>query len=476
MEKRLLVVTLVFLFLTCGAAWGQGPPCPAALSGKLICLIPEVYGPNGLSLADNGHQGHFETSFVNATATPLSSAIGIQSTLLPLASPSSGITFSWDPAAKVFSPSTDSFGPILGERAETIGKYRVFLGFSYQYFKFDALDGLNLKNGLSAVLSHQDDFDDEFPRICSVSGDNITACGFVRDIIRTNTKVDLKIHQFTTYLTFGLNDRIDVSMAIPVTDVRMGVFSTASIVNNSGFGLHQFPKSGCGARDAPPSCFNDSFSNISNAVGIGDLTLRVKGMVWKGERTTVALGTDVRVPTGDERNFLGSGAIGVRPFAVWSYRSRISPHVLFGYEINGSSVLAGDISTGEKARLPSQVTYTGGADVWLTKRVTLALDLVGQQVNGSRRLMKTTFTELPACAKPGGVGDTTCDPNDGFIEPNTDPNLTPVSGHYNITNASIGAKIKPFGNLLITGNVTFKLNDGGLRAKVVPLAGVSYTF
>jgi hypothetical protein len=466
---------MFFMCLT-SMAQSQGPPCPPSFSGKLICLIPEVYGVGGLTLQNKNHKGHFENSFVNASATPLNSAIGIQSTLLPLASPSSGITFSWDSAAKVFSPSTDSFGPILGERAETIGRHRVFLGFSYQYFKFDALDGLNLKSGLPAVLTHQDDFDDEAPRICSVTGDNITECGFVRDVIRTNTSIDLKIHQFTTYVTFGLTDRIDVSMAIPVANVRMGVSSTASIVNNSGFGLHQFPKDGCGPVDAPPSCFNDSFSNIGNAAGIGDITLRVKGMVWKGERNAVAVGTDVRVPTGDEHNFLGSGAIGVRPFAVWSYRSRISPHVLLGYEINGSSVLAGDISTGSNARLPSQVTYSGGADVWLTKRITLALDLIGQQVNGTRRLVKTTFTELPACKPFGNPAMTTCDPNDGFVAPNTDQNLSPVNGHYNITNASIGAKIKPFGNLLVTGNVLLKLNDGGLRAKVVPLVGVSYTF
>src|SRR5258706_7289702 len=148
MEKRLLVITLFCMLFICGTAFGA-PPCPAAFSGKLICLIPEVYGVGGLTLANIGnHKGHFENSFVNVSAIPLNSAIGIQSTLLPLASPSSGITFSWDPAAKVFSPSTDSFGPILGERAETIGRHRVFLGFSYQYFKFDALDGLDLRIGL----------------------------------------------------------------------------------------------------------------------------------------------------------------------------------------------------------------------------------------------------------------------------------------------------------------------------------------
>ena len=39
-----------------------------------------------------------------------------------------------------------------------------------------------------------------------------------------------------------------------------------------------------------------------------------------------------------------------------------------------------------------------------------------------------------------------------------------------------GAADKTFSHLVITGNVMIKLNDGGLRAKYVPLAGVSYTF
>ena len=189
------------------------------------------------------------------------------------------------------------------------------------------------------------------------------------------------------------------------------------------------------------------------------------------------MGVDVRAPTGDELNFLGSGAIGVRPFAVWSYRSRISPHFLLGYESNESSVLAGNISTGTRARLPSAVTYSGGADVWLTKRLTAALDLVGQQVHHARRITATTFTELGACQDsncgapcPSG---STCLP---IATANTDLDTTQFISSYNVTNAAIGVKAKPFANLVVTANVTLKLNDGGLRAKAVPLVGLSYTF
>ncbi len=106
--------------------------------------------------------------------------------------------------------------------------------------------------------------------------------------------------------------------------------------------------------------------------------------------------------------------------------------------------------------------------VWLTKWFTAAFDLVGQQVFQARRVSVTTFTELGACM------NSSCNPP--FKTPNTDPNLSQMTGSYNITNASVGVKIRPFSRLLITGNALIKLNDGGLRANVVPLVAVSYTF
>jgi hypothetical protein len=463
MLRPSLLTALFCVLLTCATASAQGL-CPVGTaSDKLVCLIPGVYGPNGLALDANGHQGHFEESFLVDRLTPLDSAVGSQSSRLPLASPSAGITFTWNPTAKVFTTSTDSFGPVLGERAETIGRYRLFLGFSYQYFKFDSLDGLDLKK-LPAVYTHKNDSVDVAGRTCSINGDNTGACGFVRDVVKTNNRIDLRIHQFTTFVTFGLTNRIDVSMAIPIENVRMGVFSNATIVNNSLSGDHIFPP----RPDCVAPCLDKLFSNVRNVSGIGDITLRVKGTAWKGERAGVALGVDVRVPTGDKLNFLGSGAAGVRPFVVWSYRSRISPHVVVGYETNGSSVLAGDILTGSKERLPSQLTYSGGADVWLTKWFTAAFDLIGQQVFEARRVSTTTFTELGACTDP------TC--TAPFKTPNMDPNLSQLTASYNITNASIGAKIRPLARLLVTGNVLIKLNDGGLRARFVPLVAVSYTF
>ena len=58
-----------------------------------------------------------------------------QLTALPLPSPAAGFTYAFDPATGTFRRTTRSFGPILAERAETIGRGRLSVGFNYQHFR-----------------------------------------------------------------------------------------------------------------------------------------------------------------------------------------------------------------------------------------------------------------------------------------------------------------------------------------------------
>ncbi len=478
---RLALLPVFFcLFAGSSAALAQGPCSMTVVTDKLVCVIPQLYGPGGLSssgtvLKNTNHQGHFGDSFIS-DLTPLNSAVGSQLTQLPLASPTSGITLTFDPTTGVFAPSTEaSFGPILGERAETIGRHRLFVAFSYQYFGFHSLDGVNLKS-IPAVYTHQNLLlsGSNPPRTCSVDGDNLTGCGFVRDVIATTNQIGLRVNQFTTYFTFGLTSRIDVSVAIPVVNVRMGVASRAVIIPNSNSGFHIFVTR---VPDCPDPCFNASFANRRTATGIGDVIVRVKGSAWRGERAGIALGLDIRTPTGDELDFLGSGAVGVKPFAVFSYRARVAPHFTLGYERNGDSILAGNLPQNMKGHLPDQFIYSGGVDIAVSRALTLAFDLLGQRVFDSRRVAITTFSDLGPCL-PTGLrrGDANYCTSAGT--PNKFPNLIQTTGSFSIHNASAGLKFSPIRNrrLIVTANTLFKLDDGGLRAKVVPLVGVSYTF
>lgn len=452
MLKRTLVVVLPLLFLSslASAQFPQPPACNPSFSSKLICTLPQIYGPTGLTLANPRHNAHFVGSFQQNFA-PLTLAVGTELSLLPFASPASGVIFQFDRTLGVVTRSSESYGPILSERAETIGKHRLYLAATYQFYGFSTIDGVDLKH-VPAVYSHV-----EFP-----VGGSIPL--WEHDFIESDNRLDLKVHQVTFYGTFGLTDRIDVSAAIPILDVRLGVTSAAHIVRiappNTSDPLadpvtgqfHYFnPADPNGSIDA-------SFANRRSASGIGDVIFRVKGTVLKRERARVALGVDVRTPTGDELNFLGAGATGIKPFLAASYRARISPHANIGFEYNGDSILAGNVQNGTKAKLPNQFFYSFGVDAGITKRLTAAIDFLGQRVSNTVRVKTGTFVDEFGDAHPG-----------------VDQSIL-IRDSLNMNDLSLGLKYSPFGNFLITGNALVKLNDAGLRANVVPLVGISYSF
>jgi len=218
-------------------------------------------------------------------------------------------------------------------------------------------------------------------------------------------------------------------------------------------------------------CFDAVFSDSRSVTGLGDVVVRGKYQFYTGERLGIAGGLDARLPTGDEENFLGSGTLGLKPFVVASYRGRISPHGEVGYELNGNSLLYGNFiatPTVTKSGLPSRFLYVAGVNVAVTKRLTAAFDLYGQRVFGASQLEPGHLDDFGAC------NDSNC----AVVTPgNPIPtSLVKSDTDISIVDASLGAKVRLFRHLLVTGNVLLKLNDSGLRAKVVPLAGVSYTF
>ena len=499
MTTKAVFAALAGLFLASVGAFGQGS-CAQA-SGKLACVIPQEYGANtpfafsssGLFF-NNFHEGHFDTSILNAFR-PLTADIGRQANLLPLASPSSGFVLTYDPSLKTFVTSNDSLGPILGERAETVGRHRVFIGFSYQFFNFNKIDGVDLHD-IPVVLTHAEDNNKDNPgHDCAIDKGSLAGCSFVRDLVSTTNSIDLKVNQYTTYVTFGLTRNIDVSAVIPIESVRMNVASNDNIILGSGLSTDHI-WADCGNPADPtadPKCLHHVFpdpgfthggsKSANSASGIGDVVARVKWNAWHGERAGIAAGLDVRLPTGDALNYLGSGSYGVKPFAIFSYRARISPHALVGYEWNSDSIAAGDLSSGTKAKVPNDFVYSVGADAWITKWLTGSFDIIGQhilsteqtiggQVFGTQKLSVVSQQFLANC------GTCTANPDPPTVSRNN-LSLSPNAASYNVTNASMGVKIRPLGKLsklVVTANVLVRLDEGGLGYKPVPLVGVGYTF
>lgn len=420
----------------------------------MLCVVPQVYGTNGLILPNPNHAAHFAES-EGGFQIPLNVSVGTELSLRTVASPASGVLFAFDPALGIVTRSTQSYGPILAERAETIGSHRGSVSATYQYLNFTSLDGTDLKH-LPVVYSHV-----LFPINGSIPA-------FEQEFITTQNRIDLKAHQIVLNGTFGLTNRIDLSVDVPILDVQLGITSNALInrvppqpvaPSNPFFsttvdGFYHFFNI-----NDPARSLSQVFSGSKSATGLGDVVFRVKGTVLVQERSHVALGLNVRTPTGDAESFLGAGAIGIKPFIAASYVARrISPHVNLGYEYNGRSVLAGDVATGSAGKLPNQFFYSGGVDIAILKRLTVASDLLGARLSSSDRIRRSSFVDI-----------------DGVTHPDI-PQTTLFRDSVNLVDISVGAKFRAWRNLLLTGNVAFKANDPGLRATVEPLASVSYSF
>jgi len=370
--------------------------CDGKQRGTVACLIPNVVSTASKALDPN---------YIYDTTVPTGDSFFVVplTSSLPLPSPASGFVHSFSPSG-AYVQSSQSFGPILAERSETIGRNKFFVGFTFQRFVFDKVDGISLHDFNSVVPFS--------------SGGKIS----------NNFNLGLEVNQFTTFATYGVTDRVDVSVGIPISTVYAGLTYNGSI-STPATGFQPLPLFAA-AR--------------VTATGIGDVNLQVKGTAIRSEHAGLALGVNIRLPTGNEYQALGAGATGIEPFVIASANlGRVSPHINLGYRRNGESVLSGNVATGVKTHIPSQVPFAAGTDIRMAKRLTLAADVLGLEViHGDR----------------------------------PDP-VTIVSRHsYHIVNGSAGLKVNPFGKLLFVANVLVPLNDAGMRSKIVPLIGLSYAF
>lgn len=442
-------------------------------AGDPGCVLPNLFGSNGLTLANNGafpHYAHFIGSAQDTLNQTLGAAIATQLAILPIISPSSGFTFKYDRAAGAFVRTTTSFGPIYTERAETIGRGKMVFGVSYQRFRFGTLDGVDLHN-IPAVFSH----------ISNTGPGNIVE-PYESDVISTKNSISLGMDQTLLYGTVGVTDRIDVSVAIPIVSVRLTATSAASIQQVSGpfftpvGQTNQVPN----PHLFPNGSLTNSYSQSGSATGIGDVTFRVKYSLVQNNPVRVALLADVRAPTGDAVKLLGSGAVGIKPFVAISTGHRFSPHLNVGYQYNGESILAGNITgatfaevneqesiangPSTKSRLPGMFFYSAGADYGATKRLTLAFDYLGQTLFNAPRVIVSSYTTQFI---PGGTGPTS---------PQTFSTITPAKDNVGLNNGAVGLKYNLFDRLLLTADLLFRLDNHGLRQNVTPLIALSYAF
>src|SRR4029078_5314737 len=125
---------------------------------NLATLFTGIFGPQGLKVDSDAtppcggtHSSHFNSDF-QSNFDKFNTEIVGQLVTVPLPTPASGFTYELDPETGVFKRSTESFGPILAERAETVGAGRISFGFAFQRFSFQSVEGLDL-NRVPAVFT-----------------------------------------------------------------------------------------------------------------------------------------------------------------------------------------------------------------------------------------------------------------------------------------------------------------------------------
>jgi len=439
---RIALGTVMVLLAVAAPAQAQEPINLSVHVTELSQIFTQLYGPEGLVVnsltpleTGESHSGHFNSGF-ESEFSQFGTALTGQIVSLPLPPPASGFTYRFDSALGVFTRTSSSFGPIMSERYETIGSHRVSFGFAHQRLSFDTIEGLDLGR-IPAVFTH----------------DLAELRGGREDVITTVNDIDATVTRSATFFSYGITNGLDVSVVVPYITADIVVTSDATIqrIGTTDPTTHFF-------RALDDTIGNRRiFTAFGHASGPGDLAVRLKQRVGKSTRQGMALGVDLRLPTGDEKNLLGTGAPGVQPFLVWSGNyGVVAPHLNAGYQWNGSSVLGGDPGSGMSADLPDVGTYSAGAVVAIHPRVTAAMDVVGRYVIDSSRLQPQDFHALNGTS--------------------VFPNITFTSGSFNELSAAAGVKLNLFGRLLLDLNLLMPLNSAGLRDKVSPLIGIEYAF
>jgi hypothetical protein len=435
---------LLFISFACAPALNSFGQLNCITSTKLICQFPAsgvTLEANTVGSSSNQASLMAAQSAALAAANPINASIATQLTHLPIPSATVGVVSLRQKGSDVGVPF-DNLGPVLTDRPDTVGKGHLFVGFSYQRFNFNAIDGIGLGAlPIGFTFSQPSPFN---------PSDIQTFYG------AESNNVSFKLNQYVGVATYGITRTTDVSIILPFNSV-------STVVATSGFQAYVYDAVSAAYTNQSPAA-STKVSTSGSANGMGDITVNLKQMLIgsEGSRAAVAAGASMRFPSGDALNYLGSGAIGGNLYGLFEYRARLAPHLKLSYQWNGNSQVM-NLQQSPNTRLPGGLEYDTGADVKIARPLTLALDILGSQFVNTPSF---TITNAPLSPTPAA--------NIGIAS--TYPFVNNFLSTYTSVNFSAGVKWSPVRHLLLYGNVMTQLNNVGLRSDPVPLFGIAYNF
>jgi uncharacterized membrane protein YgcG len=454
-------------------------------------ILPDLIG-NTIVLAPRStpevpsHAAHFKPSpeqlqtpvqFNQQLVTLLSS--------LPFGSSSGGFTYNYDPAVGTFSRSSESFGPLFAERALTIGRERGSLGVSYQRSTYDTFEGKNLKQREIKFYIQHTDCCGKVQNGVQVGDNSLLNPAFEGDLIETALSLNLTTDLVVFSATYGLTDRLDLGVAVPLVAVDVDASIRARIqrlATAANPDLHVFEGDNPDER---------TFSETGHAAGLGDIMVRAKYNFLRRRGGGLAAAIDLRTPTGDDSNLLGSGALQTKVYGIASAAfGKFSPHLNAGYMRSTRGALS-DVSGGlSDASLKNEWSYTAGFDVAVSPRLTLVADVLGRSIVDQGRLREADRVFDFVEAGPGGTGGTGGGGGGGGsgsggsgggtttrpVQHATRSEFRLEPGNLNLAVGSTGVRFNPFRKMLVSANLLFGLTQAGLRDRVTPVISVDWGF
>jgi hypothetical protein len=458
--------------------WAQTP-----LAGVVKTLFdrvtPNATTPNPANPAVNiDHGAHFFLGGENLkrATRELNAALATQLSTFPLASSSGGFTYSISEGGDVV-PTSTTFGPSFAERAVTIGRSKLNFGYTFQHTSYSSFEGAEFDSGALGFVSQHNN-------CCPAPGNPAATTDFLpefeRDLLLSRLVMTLDTNTTAFFANYGVTNRFDIGVAVPIVNVGMDASVTGQIVrtataNNPS--IHNFDG---------VSSSTKTVSENASATGLGDILLRAKYNLFRGTTTSFAAALDLRLPTGDSDNLLGTGATRTQILGIASGEyGRFSPHVNFGYTFSngtGSSELAdvddpvaqfGAAAAGRVDQdpldlsIPDEVNYIVGFNVAVHPKVTLGFDMRGRTVRDIARFLVTDVT-YPNRG-PGTPGAPFVAEDEFALEEPTRGNLNQMLG-------VIGGKINIAGTFLLNVTVLIPMSDDGLKPKPTPVIGFDYVF
>lgn len=421
--KACLVPFLIVLctLLTLHPARAQQSSLEAALADLYATCLFEPVANNPFSQAADLAREAF--------APGISSFIESSLAAIPLTPPSLDAEY----VDGRISTVVTGFTPIYTESSATVGKGQFLVGTNFSYFNLSKVRGEDVSDLAFAFAQNGGG-----------------------DVVEVTMPFNLDASVFTLYGTYGLTNRLDIGIALPIVNLEISnnVETTFSVRGNNS-GCRYGASLTCNPSNAssdegrqvtlPLSQFQDQLS--SSETYLNTLSIRAKyrfpTSITYGSMAAVV---DVRLPVGrNEDNILGAGQFGTRLLIIGEYDqfNTFKPYVNFGAQFwNGDDSNSLKFATGFTQQLASKLFF--------------AFDMLGELELEDPVFLNAIDNEI--------------------TEDDLATSTIPSFSRDHTLNAGLGLQIAFTPTFQVYGSALFALANRGIQSTVAPTVGAAVYF